>query len=286
MATTPRIQKTIHSYLLMMATSSYSYGLYNYGPYSYGYVVMGYIVMTDHGYRQVMPGEWDEVIPNLESLIQTGEVQGMWPAAKEEWGLYANKLETVLLVEIPAEGYRSADRIVPGRDDVYIIQQSMCDEGKQLDDGDTGRYYSNTHIKACLVLKPPSTCEGPHEAGQRVQCAAAHDHYGCMAGVQVTAIGNDAHVSDKLDKSIFPPKVLVYTGHIAKPVQDDTVGIHSMIAKNFSYYNYCRNFRATQSYDGSYWLPKRFSFILQRSEEVTTVVRSLVVMQYWFSGAS
>ena len=62
----------------------------------------------------------------------------------------------MLLVEIPAEECRSADRVVPGHDDIYIIPPSMCYEGRQLTDGDTARYYSNMHIKACLVLKRSS----------------------------------------------------------------------------------------------------------------------------------
>ena len=73
-----------------------------------------------HHRYEVMPGEWDEIMPNLEKLIKTGTVQGSWPAARDEWGVYASKLETVLLVEIPAQENRSADRVVPGRDDVYV----------------------------------------------------------------------------------------------------------------------------------------------------------------------
>ena len=77
-----------------------------------------------------MPGKWFDVMPDLGTLIESGQEQGAWPAARDEWGVWASKLETVLLVEIPAEEYRSADRIVPERNDVYIISQSSCEEGK------------------------------------------------------------------------------------------------------------------------------------------------------------
>ena len=181
---------------------------------------------------EVMPGEWDQVMPNLETLIQNGKVQGSWPVARDQWGLYANKLETVLLVEIPAEEYRSADRIVPGRDDVYIIQQSSCVEGKLLDDWDQGRYYSNTHIKACLVLKPPASSSTTTEGSQRVQCTTDYDRLGGMINVQVTAINNNVHVSDQLDRSVFPPNVMLYTAVIAKPVKENAVAVHRMIERD------------------------------------------------------
>ena len=50
-----------------------------------------------------MPGTWQEVMPNLEALIKGGTVQGEWPAARDDWGTYRSKLETVLLVAIPSE---------------------------------------------------------------------------------------------------------------------------------------------------------------------------------------
>ena len=186
-----------------------------------------------HHRYEVMPGDWDEVMPNLENLIKTGNVQGSWPAARDEWGLYASKLETVLLVEIPAQECRSADRIVPGRDDVYIIQQSSCEEGKLLDDRDTGRYYSNTHVKACLVLKAPASSSGATEGSQRVCCTAEYDRHGGMFGVQIRAIDSNVHVGDELDRSVFPPKVMKYTATIAEPVHEKagTMVIHRMIER-------------------------------------------------------
>eukprot|EP01045_Picozoa_sp_COSAG04_P022422 COSAG04_NODE_2533_length_3968_cov_2.130783_1_plen_286_part_10 len=68
-------------------------------------------------------------------------------------GKYHNKLEVVLLVRIPSAANRDQARIVPGRDNVYIIPQSDCVPGHG---GDTARYYSNQNIERCFVLKAPS----------------------------------------------------------------------------------------------------------------------------------
>ena len=178
-----------------------------------------------------MPGQSHDFMPDLENLIKTGKVQGTWPAARDEWGLHSSKLETVLLVEVP-EQYRSADRVVPGRDDVYIIPQSSCSDGTLLCHSDTGRYYSNTHIKACLVLKPPDTIEGAATGGQRVLCTADYSHLGSMVDVNMKTISSDVHVSDELDETVFPPKVLVYTAAVARPVQGNAVQIHRMIERD------------------------------------------------------
>ena len=177
-----------------------------------------------------MPGKWSHIMPDLETLITTGKEQGAWPAARDEWGVCASKLETVLLVKISAEEYRSADRIVPERDDVYIIPQSSCEEGKLLDDSDAGHYYSNINIKACLLLKPPE--DKAAQEGQRVCCRPAYDKHGATTNLQTTAISADVRVSDELDRSVFPPKVLLYTASIAKPIQADAVALHRMIERD------------------------------------------------------
>ena len=49
---------------------------------------------------EVMPGEpWSD----LEDQIKTGKVKGSWPAARDEWGSWSSKLETVFLVAVPSE---------------------------------------------------------------------------------------------------------------------------------------------------------------------------------------
>ena len=50
-----------------------------------------------------MPDTSQEVMPDLEALIKEGKVQGEWPAARDDWGAYRSKLETVLLVAVPSE---------------------------------------------------------------------------------------------------------------------------------------------------------------------------------------
>ena len=53
----------------------------------------------------------------MKAILQTG-------------GTCASKLETALLVTVPAKEFRSVSRIVPGRPDVYIIPQWRCDHGE------------------------------------------------------------------------------------------------------------------------------------------------------------
>ena len=54
-------------------------------------------------------------------------------------GIYKSKLETALLVAIPARDRLSPDRILPGRDSVFIVAQSDCKEGKILCKSDKSR---------------------------------------------------------------------------------------------------------------------------------------------------
>ena len=56
--------------------------------------------------------------PDLEQKIASGEVKGSWPAARDHWGAWGSKLETVFLVAVPAEANRNPARILPGREDV------------------------------------------------------------------------------------------------------------------------------------------------------------------------
>ena len=45
-------------------------------------------------------------LPEHEALIKVERMQDDWPSAHDHWGIYANKLETVLLVAIPSEKAR------------------------------------------------------------------------------------------------------------------------------------------------------------------------------------
>ena len=73
-------------------------------------------------------------------------------ASSAEWGSWANKLEVVFFVRIPSRENRDPARIVPGRDDVYIIPKADCVPDEKNDNF----FLSNTKIVKCLILKPPS----------------------------------------------------------------------------------------------------------------------------------
>ena len=79
---------------------------------------------------EVMPGTWHDM-PELEKLIASGEVPA---AAMTEWGSWSSKLEVVFLVRIPSKTRLHVDRVLPGRDDVYIIPHSECEDGRLLHD--------------------------------------------------------------------------------------------------------------------------------------------------------
>ena len=46
------------------------------------------------------------------------------------------------------------------------------------------------------------------------------------------AINHDAHVSDELDRTVFPPKVMSYTATIAEPVKENPLALHRMIERD------------------------------------------------------
>ena len=138
-----------------------------------------------------MPGEpWRD----LEDRMKTLGLSGDPAAARKHWGSWSSKLETVFLVAVPSEsGGRNSARILPGREDVYIIPRADCIPGFP---GDTGAYYSNKNIQACLVLKPPANADDidPATVG-RVRCSAEYDEKG-MAQLQLCPISDSEVVVD------------------------------------------------------------------------------------------
>ena len=152
-------------------------------------------------------------MPDLEARIKEGKLQGSWPAARDDWGIYASKLETVLLVAVPSEEHQRTDRVLPERGHVYIVPQSSCIEGKLLRCSDTARYYSNCHIKACFVLRPSDVGGLAPTTGRLVRVACTSEFHarpgGCvMTNVCMRALADDERASDELDSSVFPPRVL------------------------------------------------------------------------------
>ena len=85
---------------------------------------------------EVMPGNpWD----NLETQMKERDLGGSPDAAREHWGAWSSKLETVFLVAVPAEANRNPARILPGRKDVYIIPRADCTPEFE---GDKNVYFS------------------------------------------------------------------------------------------------------------------------------------------------
>eukprot|EP01043_Picozoa_sp_COSAG02_P001689 COSAG02_NODE_36_length_48934_cov_144.851029_14_plen_968_part_00 len=166
---------------------------------------------------EVMGGEpW----PDLEQQIASGRVKGSWPAARDDWGSYAKKLEVVFVVRIPSD--RAWDRFVPGRKDVYILSPQDC-----VDQGDF-YFYTNDHIAHCFILKPPSDAAGrraldsfvQHDEPVRVHYSSSRDGDGGMQDVTMVELRENVAAADVEvvdDSGGFPPKVLSCAAAVARP---------------------------------------------------------------------
>eukprot|EP01045_Picozoa_sp_COSAG04_P017562 COSAG04_NODE_1562_length_6335_cov_34.922226_2_plen_476_part_00 len=141
-------------------------------------------------------------------------------AAQKHWGSCSSKLETVLLVAVPSEsGGRNSARILPGREDVYIIPRADCVDGL-----DGNFYYSNRNIQACLVLKPLASAGDLDRAtAGRVQCNTEYDEKG-MAQLQLSPISDFEVVVDvNVSEMQFEPKITQFSMTMAQPVAEDSV---------------------------------------------------------------
>jgi hypothetical protein len=176
---------------------------------------------------EVMSGEpW----PDLEEQIKAGKVKGTWPAARDEWGKWSGKLETVLLVAVPAEANRNPARILPGRSDVYIIPRSDCVPGAG------GVFYSNKNIKACLVLKQPANAADLDPTIMAsVKCTSEYTSKG-MNNFQLTSIDADERVVDIDEGEKFSPKITQFTASVAQAAAADSTKRlhHSALQPTFS----------------------------------------------------
>ena len=174
--------------------------------------------------------------PDLQQKIEKGEVKGAWPAARDHWGAFSSKLETVLLVAVPSAANRNPARILPGRDDVYIIPRADCTPGNE---GDPNVYYSCKNIKACLVLKPPANAEElvpPLAITSRVLCTTDYDKKG-MSNMRVSAVDGNKTVPDIDRGERFAPKITQFTMAIAQPTSPEgavTAAHHSTLQPTFS----------------------------------------------------
>jgi hypothetical protein len=176
-------------------------------------VLTDIVVCPGSKWYEVMSGEpWTD----LEQKIASGEVKGSWPAARDHWGACSSKLETAFLVAVPSAANRNPARILPGREDVFIIPRSDCTPGFE---GDSNVYLSPKNIKACLVLKPPSNAAelAPQlETLTRVQCSTQYGKKG-MHNLEVSPIAADATVIDIDEGKQFAPKITQFTMSIAHP---------------------------------------------------------------------
>eukprot|EP01047_Picozoa_sp_COSAG01_P018601 COSAG01_NODE_1011_length_12147_cov_12.737384_8_plen_388_part_00 len=155
--------------------------------------------------------------PDLQQKIESGEVKGAWPAARDRWGTCSSKLETVLLVAVPSTDNRNPARILPGRPDVYIIPRSDCTPGPEVD---SNVYYSATNIKACLVLKRPTNADelAPQlKTIGRVLCATQYDKKG-MTNLRLSVIGDNEMVDDIDQGERFSPKITQFVMTVAHPI--------------------------------------------------------------------
>eukprot|EP01043_Picozoa_sp_COSAG02_P044653 COSAG02_NODE_4009_length_5918_cov_10.500086_3_plen_511_part_00 len=154
--------------------------------------------------------KWYEVMPK--------------PAPSEEypnWGLWAKKLEVLLVVRIPSLENRDKKRIVPGRPYVYIVPASDC-----VPDCDGHSYFSNTKIQQVLILKPCE--EGSKDllgkimmqgSSRRVQLTSSRDDLGAMIGVALATVPADSLV---FDDQIDGMEVSLTTASVVPPV-DPTI---------------------------------------------------------------
>ena len=181
-----------------------------------------------------MPGQpWDD----LEEQMEKRALGGTAEAARAHWGKWSSKLETVLLVAVPSEANRNLSRILPGREDVYIIPRADCIPGSDADSNNA--YYSCKNIKACLVLKPPANqveIEPQLSAMSRVQCSTEYDEKG-MSNLQLSPSSDEATTVDISDTSEFPPKITQFTMSIAHSSNAQAVVKavhHSVLQPTFS----------------------------------------------------
>ena len=177
---------------------------------------------------EVMPGEpWSDLEDRMETLGLSGDPE----AVRKHWGSWSSKLETVLLVAVPSEsGGRNAARILPGRDDVYIIPRADC-----IDGHDGSVYYSNQNIQACLVLKSPANGGDIAATVSHVQCKAEYDEKG-MAQLRLSPISDSDVVVDIDEGEQWTPKITQFTMTIAQPASADVARFmhHSAQQPTFS----------------------------------------------------
>lgn len=102
---------------------------------------------------------------------------------------------------IPAKDNQNPARILPGRENVYIIPHTDCVPGSE---GGSHVYFSSQHIKACLVLKTPvKRMPKPEKWTRRhLRCSTEYDRKG-MVTLQVQPISDDVTSVDVVEKVVL-----------------------------------------------------------------------------------
>ena len=149
---------------------------------------------------------------------------GMPPAgAHADYGKFHSKLEVLLLVRIPGVERRDSSRVVPGRDNVYIVDGRECEPGTGTD---TGRYYSNLNIERCLVLKSPATeadrkrldTLASRSHGARVKVESSRNAYSGMTEVTLKEVDSTERIDDDLTQlGNWCPAVTTFTATVPCP---------------------------------------------------------------------
>ena len=180
------------------------------------------------------PGDkWYEVMSgdppaDLEKKIESKEWAGTLPAARDEWGDWSKKLEVCLILRIPSKENMDPQRLVPGRENVYIVAQGDCIPNA----ADNARYFSNKNIEKVLLLRPPESDYvsvlddiAAEKINARVECTSARDEDGGMAQVQLSRIALDSRVRDEAmanPKTPWCDSIVKFTAHVRAKPDDPT----------------------------------------------------------------
>ena len=95
------------------------------------------------------------------------------------------------------------------------------------------RYYGNSKILACLLLKPPEDEIVPStDSMRRLAVSSDYDQNGGMTRVKMTALPSNQRLSDEFDISHgFPPRRCRFSAVLAAPPVEDWTLLHRILEK-------------------------------------------------------
>eukprot|EP01046_Picozoa_sp_COSAG06_P015371 COSAG06_NODE_982_length_11218_cov_22.274845_1_plen_1477_part_00 len=172
-------------------------------------------------------GREDELLASLREKYRV-EDRYKVEDPNQDWGKAANKLEVLLVLQIPSEENRVKTRIVPGRPSIYIIPRADCAPGEGSDT--TNVYLPNDKIEQVFILRPPDPATQQkqldvmvaHMEPVRVLCKSDRDKNGAMKEVTVVEMKELESADDKLIDA-HPakpgcPVVAAFTAAVARPL--------------------------------------------------------------------